>query len=53
MDLDTRFMRPVFWDGELTLYADPDRRCYRCIDQDGKLTAEAVVHHLTTEDMEP
>jgi len=53
MDLDTRFMRPVFWDGELTLYADPDRRCYRCIDQDGKLTAEAVLHHLATEDMEP
>ena len=53
MDLDTRFIRPAFWDSELTLYADPDRRCYRCIDQDGKLTAEAVLHHLTVEDMEP
>lgn len=53
MDLDTRFIRPVFWDSTLTLYADPDRRLYRCVDQDGKLTAEAVLHHLTTKDMEP
>jgi acyl dehydratase len=53
MDLEIRFLRPVFWDGELTLYSDPERRVYRCIDGNGKLTAEAVLHHLTTVDMEP
>lgn len=53
MDLETRFLRPVFWDSELTLYSDPAGRLYRCVDQDGKLTAEAKVHHLTTQDMEP
>lgn len=53
MDLQTRFIRPVFWDSELTLYADPEGRRYRCVDQAGKLTAEAVLHHLTTDDMEP
>ncbi|NQV61863.1 MAG: hypothetical protein HQ502_19505 [Alphaproteobacteria bacterium] len=53
MDLETRFLRPVFWDSQLTLYSDPLGRLYRCIDQDGKLTAEATLHHLTTQDMEP
>lgn len=53
MDLETRFLRPVFWDSQLTLYSDPAGRLYRCIDQDGKLTAEARLHHLTTQDMEP
>ncbi len=53
MDLEIRFLRLVFWDSELTLYGDPDGRLYRCIDQDGKLTAEAVLNHLTTVDMEP
>ena len=53
MDLETRFLRPVFWDCQLTLYSDPLGRLYRCVDQDGKLTAEAKLHHLTTRDMEP
>jgi hypothetical protein len=53
MDLEIRFLRPVFWDSQLTLYSDPLGRLYRCIDQDGKLTAEAKLHHLTTQDMEP
>ncbi|MDA1099300.1 MAG: MaoC family dehydratase [Proteobacteria bacterium] len=53
MDLETRFLRPVFWDDQLTLYSDPAGRLYRCIDQDGKMTAEAKLHHLTTRDMEP
>ena len=53
MDLEIGFIRPVFWDSELTLYANPEGRLYRCVDQDGKLTAEAVLHHLTTRDMEP
>ena len=53
MDLAIRFLCPVFWDSELTLYADAQRRLYRCVDQGGKLTAEAHLHHLTTEDMEP
>ncbi len=53
MDLEIRFLRPAFWDVELTLLADPERRRFRCVDQDGKATAEAVLHHLTTEDMEP
>lgn len=53
MDLEARFLRPVFWDSQLTLYSDPAGRLYRCIDQDGKLTAEATLHHLTTQDMEP
>lgn len=53
MDLEIRFLRPVFWDSQLTLYSDPSGRLYRCIDQDGKLTAEAKLHHLTLEDMEP
>jgi hydroxyacyl-ACP dehydratase HTD2-like protein with hotdog domain len=53
MDIETRFLRPVFWDSELTLYGDADGRLYRCIDQDGRLTVEAVVKHLTTVDMEP
>ncbi len=53
MDLEARFLRPVFWDSQLTLYSDPLGRLYRCIDQDGKLTAEAKLHHLTTQDMEP
>ena len=53
MDLETRFIRPVFWDSTLTLFADPDGRLYRCIDENGKVTAEAKLHHLTTKDMEP
>jgi acyl dehydratase len=53
MDLETRFLRPVFWDSQLTLYSDPDGRVYRCVDGNGKLTAEATLHHLTLEDMEP
>ncbi len=53
MDLETRFLRPVFWDDELSLFSDPERRMYRCVDGHGKLTAEAVLHHLTTVDMEP
>ena len=53
MDLHTRFVRPVFWDSELVLYADPGRRLYRCVDQHGKMTAEATLNHLTIVDMEP
>lgn len=53
MDLEIRFLRPVFWDAELTLYSDPDGGLYRCVNQDSKLTAEAVLRHLTTVDMEP
>ncbi len=53
MDLQTRFVRPVFWDSELVLYADPGRRLYRCVDQHGKMTAEATLNHLTIVDMEP
>jgi hypothetical protein len=53
MDLEICFLRPVFWDSQLTLYAGLAGRLYRCIDQDGKLTAEATLHHLTAQDMEP
>ena len=53
MDLHARFVRPVFWDSELVLYADPGRRLYRCVDQHGKMTAEATLNHLTIVDMEP
>ena len=53
MDLETRFIRPVFWDSELTLYSDAEGRLYRCIDENGKVTAEAKLRHLTTKDMEP
>ncbi len=53
MDLQTRFVRPVFWDSKLVLYADPGRRLYRCVDQHGKMTAEATLNHLTIVDMEP
>ncbi len=53
MDLQARFVRPVFWDSELVLYADPGRRLYRCVDQHGKMTAEATMNHLTIVDMEP
>jgi hypothetical protein len=53
MDVEICFLRPVFWDSQLTLYADLAGQLYRCIDQDGKLTAEATLHHLTIQDMEP
>ena len=53
MDVEICFLRPVFWDSQLTLYAGLAGQVYRCIDQDGKLTAEATLHHLTAQDMEP
>ena len=53
MDFQTKFVRPVLWDSKLTLYANPARRLYRCVDEDGQLTAEAALNHLTIVDMEP
>ena len=53
MDLQTQFVRPVLWDSKLTILANPTRRLYRCLDEDGQLTAEAALNHLTIVDMEP
>ena len=53
MDLQAQFVRPVLWDSKLTLYANPARRLYRCVDEEGRLTAEAALNHLTIVDMEP
>ena len=53
MDLQAQFVRPVLWDSKLTLYANPARRLYRCVDEEGQLTAEAALNHLTIVDMEP
>ena len=52
MDLQTKFVRPVFWDNKLTLFANTARRLYRCVNEDGQLTAETILNHLTITDME-
>jgi len=46
MDLEVRFLRPVFWDDTLQIQHTRDHRLFRCSTDDSRSTAEMTVARL-------
>jgi len=46
LDLEVRFLRPVFWDDRLQVRHSPDHRRFRCSTPDGRTTSEMTLARL-------